>query len=326
MSPVTPLQAVGYKRETTYGLFVTPDQFMPATSAEIQTTQKVERMQVMMANRGQRQDDRIGIETGVSISSDLYPEGYTGMVAGSFGVGSDSVSGSAGVGFTHAMTPKNDLPSWSVELATDWATQLLSRQVPGCMVDTLTMRAQAQALMSLEIGLIGQTERTPATPGLPSFATPTYRFVDPLDFSQVAFSYGGATNLNLMEATLGISNGVQRVFTSNQSLYVRRLVPTRRNVTLTAGFDFVDLTQFNDWRNSVIIPGFQVVATGPQIQGASGFHSVAFNVRRLRAMDTFNLGSNSDVLNAQLTFSSTYGVFSEELTATIVNGESAAGA
>lgn len=323
--PITALQAVGYAKESTYGQFTSPTRFVPCNSADIQTTRKVERPQQMRAHRGQVIDALVGEETGINITADLVPTPLGDLIAGAFGVGSDTVSGSAGVGYTHVLTPKNDLPSYSFEVSHDEHTQLLSRQVVGCMVDSFTIRAAAQQLASFEASLIGQTEITPATPGIPSFATPTFPLVQPLDFSSALLTYAGNGDSNITEFSFGISNAVQRVFTGNQKLYVRRLVPTRREVTLTASFDFVNLDQYTDWKDAAYINGVTCSFVAREnIPGTSTPWQLDFTVRRLRAMDQFSLQSANDVLNAPLSFSATVGPHNDEVTATIITGDSGA--
>lgn len=322
--PITQLQAVGFEQESTYGVFASPTTFMPVSSADVGTTQKITRPTIRAAHRGQKRDERIGIETGVSISADLYPEQFTALIAGAFGNGSDdNVSGSSGAGYTHALELANTLPSFSVEIANDWDSQLLSRQIVGCMVDQFTVRGSAQNLLGFEAQLIGQAERTPATPGLPSFATPTYADVDPMDFSTVAMTYNSGAEPDLLDFNYSLQNGVQRVFTANQELYVARLVPTMRTVTLSASFDFVDLTQFVDWRDQAIRE-VTIAASGDTMTGTSNPYVVSATFRRLRAQDQFDLNDANSVLTAALTFSATVGQNADEFEMTVVNLESGA--
>jgi Phage tail tube protein len=327
--PITPLQVVGLAKETTYGTFVSATDFLPVTTGDVTTNQKIVRPQRMDGIRGIRRDHRVGIETGFTLSADFYPMGFTKLIAGAFGAGSDTMTGTGTTGYTHTIVPTNTLPSYSVELANDFnsTTQLLSRQVPGCVVDTMTIKGTAQSLLTIDATLFGQLEQTPTTPGKPSFTTTTYPDVEPMDFSQLAVTYGGSSNTNLTDFAVTIQNTVQRVFTANGHLYIQRLVPTTRQVMLTANWDFVDLTQYTDWstQGAANLKALTFTASGDSIPGTSSVpYSIALSVPRARVDQSFTLANKAEVLEANLQFSVTLGTNANELTATIVNGESTA--
>lgn len=324
MSPIKPLQVVGFAKEVNYGVFVTPTSFVPASAADVRTTKKVVRPEQMRGIRGQRTDGLVGEETGASLTAELIPEVLSRLTACAFGVGSDTVSAVGGAQ-QHSLVPKNDLPSLSFELSHDQVGQLLSRQIPGCMVDAFTIRAQQQALATYEATLIGQTERQPATPGMPSFVNPTLPDIQPFDFSLAAISYAGGAEVDVMDLTVGFQNGVQRVFTSNQSLYVKRLVPTRRMVTLQANFDFVDLAQFTNWKDQTRFSGMKMTMTAREnVPTTAQPYVIELDVRRLRAQDQFDLSDANDVLAAQLSYSATVADDGNEITSRWINAEAGA--
>jgi hypothetical protein len=306
MTPIVSLETIGFATEGTFGTFVAPSQFVPG-HATLATNTKVVRPAQSRGTRSQVVDALVGVETGVTITGELIPEVFSRLAAAAFGSGSDAVSGSAGTGFTHILTPKNALPSLSVEVDHDISSQVLARQVVGCVVDQLTLKATNQQLGTLEAQLIGQREITPATPGLPSNPTPAISTLQPMDFSLLASVYKGVATTQLMDVTLSIMNHVQRVFSSNGKLYLARLVPTLREVQLQTTLDFLDTTFYNDWiaANKTSAGGLVLTFTGSQIPSASGFFTVEFTVPGIRPQGQYNLQDASDVINQQLGWSVT---------------------
>jgi hypothetical protein len=215
--------------------------------ATIGSNQKVDRPAQSRGTRGQVIDAVTGHEAGATINAELIPEVLSKLIAYGFGVGSDAISGSAGTGFLHTLTPKNTLTSVSVEVDNDISSQLLARQVVGNQVDQWTIRGQAQALATFEAQLIGIREITPATPGLPSNPTPTISTLQPMDFSLLAATYKGSSTTQLEDLTLTLMNKVQRVFTNNQQLYASRVVATGREVQVQTTLDFLDTVFYTDW-------------------------------------------------------------------------------
>lgn len=304
--PITPLEVVGFAPETVPGTFVVPSKFVPG-KGDINQTTKVARPTQSRGTRSQVIDVVTGLEVEVVIIAELIPEVLSTLVAGWFGIGSDAVSGSAGVGYTHTLTPKNTIPSYSVEIDYDIATQLLAEQATGCKVDQIAFKATQQTFATIEARMIGAKLLTPATPGLPSNPTPTITTLQPMDFSLLLATYRGAANTQLMDATLTLMNHVQRVFSSNQSLGAARLVETHREVQLTTNFDFLDLTFFNDWWGAGlggIKPASGLVltlTTSGNITGATNPYVVEFTVPGIRPQGAYALKDANDVVNQDLT-------------------------
>jgi hypothetical protein len=326
MSPITQLQVVGGAKEATFGLWVPATDFFPFTTCTVDSNKKVQRPVRMDGQRGYRRDQYVGLETGITFSSDLYPAGMTKLIGAAFGVGCDTVTG-AGAAKTHTLVPMGTLPSWSMEVANDYVTQLLSRQVPGCVMDSITLKATAQSLITLDGAMIGQTELSPATPGVPSFGSPTYPDVNPMDFSMVSSTYNSVASSTVTDITIGLKNSVQRVFTGNASYYAHRLPPTMRDVTFAANFDFVDLTQWTDWNGqsaSANLHPISVTFTTNDFVTGTTPYSMVLNYPRMRIQDQFNLASKAEVLEANLAFSVTLGNNANEFNAVIVNAETTA--
>jgi hypothetical protein len=320
---IQPLQVIGYAKEVTPGTFVIPTQFVPGI-ATIGTNNKIARPSQSRGTRAQVVDAIVGQETQVTIAAELIPEVLSGLIANWYGVGSDAISGSAGTGFTHTLTPKNALNSLSVEVDNDIFQQVLARQIAGCMVDQLTLRLQNQALATLEAALIGMRELTPATPGLPSNPTPSISTLQPMDFSLLAFNYKGSASTQLTDATLTLMNHVSRIFSSNQKLTASRLSPGQREVGLSTSLDFLDTNFYNDWfAGTKVATGITLSLVGPAIPASSGFFTVTFNLPGVRPNAQYGLQAASDVLQQQLDWSVTQ-QGANEINGAIINSESAA--
>lgn len=333
MSPVQSAQILGYSKETTFGTFVAPTKFVPGI-ANPTTSMKVARPEQSRGTRDYVVDALVGEEAGLTVSAELIPEVLDGLMAAWMGTGSDTVTGGAAEGYTHALVPKNTVPSISFEVDSDITSQVLARQFVGCNVDQVTIKATQQAIATMECQLIAQREITPATPGLPSNPTPVINTLQPVDFSLMTLEYLAAEYTELQDMTLTMMNHVQRVFSSNHQIYVVRLVPTRREVTFQTTLDFLNAKLYEAW-----IKGSQIGAesgetaftfkwkTAYKITGSTGEshkNEIVLNVPKVRPQGQFNLASASDVLNQQISWSALLGTGGGVVTSTWINSVSGA--
>jgi hypothetical protein len=328
MSPTTPLQVVGFAPETTFGTFAAPTKYAPAT-ATINDGITATTPAQSRGTRSQVIDVITQLTAGVQINAELIPEVLSTLIAGWFGTNSDLLSGSGGVGFTHTLTPQNSLPSYSIEVDNDVYTQVLARQVVGNVVDQFALTLSAAQLVTIQFTTVAQREITPATPGTVTNATPAISTLIPFDYSLLIATAGGPQTTQLIDATLTGANGAQGVMVSNNKLYILRIQPTRRKVTFSTTFDFVDSNWYNYWKSSagssgfVPSPGFALsLVTANNIPGTSNPYKVQFNLPNLRPQDQYQVTSASDVLQQQLTWSITQGAAANEINAIIVNSES----
>jgi hypothetical protein len=333
MSPVQSAQVCGFSKEVTFGTFVPPVNFVPGI-ANPTTSTKVARPEQSRGTRDYVVDALVGEECGLTVSAELIPEVLPQLFAGWMGVGSDTKTGAAAEGYTHALVPKNTVPSYSFEVDSDITSQVLARQFVGCNVDQITVKGTQQAIATAEFQMIGQREITPTTPGLPSNPTPVINTLQPVDFSLMSLEYLGANYTELQDMTLTMMNHVQRVFSSNKQIYVVRLVPTRREVTFQTTLDFLNVKLYEAW-----IKGQQIGATEGEtafkfkwetaykITGSTGEthkYVIELSVPKVRPQGQFNLASASDVLNQQISWSALLGTGGGVVTANFVNAEAAA--
>jgi hypothetical protein len=336
--PTQSLSVIGFAPETTFGTFVAPTKFLPGTATP-QDAVTVTRPTQSRGTRAQVVDVPTQLTAGIQISAELIPEVMSTLIAGWFGTGSDAVTGSAGAGFTHTLTPKNALPSYSCEYDEDIFTQVLARQVVGNLIDQFTLTLSAAQIATMQFTTVAQREITPATPGLPSNPTPAITTLQPMDFSLLAASLAGTATVRLIDATLTGANQVQRVQSSNGQLYVARLQPTQRNITFSTTFDFMSASSdpadgtgiYTFWQATkgvggfIGAGGFQLsLVTANLIPGATNPYKVQFNLPNLRPQDQYTINSASDVLQQQLAWSVTQGAAANDINAVIVNSESAA--
>lgn len=323
MSPIQSLEVIGFAPETTFGTKVTPTKFVPGIP-NVNTNTKLARPAQARGTRGQVIDAIVGVETGVTITAELIPEVLSSLVAGWFGTGCDTPSGSAGTGITHTMVPKNALPSFTVEVDTDIFNQTLARQLVGCMVDQVTLRATNQQLATMECQLIGQRETTPATPGQPSNPTPAITTIQPFDFSLLASTYKSASTTQLMDMTLTMMNHVQRIFTNNGQLYISRLSPTLREVQFSTTIDFLNTIFYQDIMAGLKpATGILLTMTGAVIPSASGNYVIEYALPGVRLNGQYNLSAANDVLQEQVSWSITVNG-ADEIHSRWVNSETGA--
>lgn len=324
MSPIQSLKTLGFATETTFGTFVVPTNFVPG-QFNSDTNIKNDRPDQARATRSQVIDVNTGIESGFTISAELIPEVLSKLQGAWMGVGCDTVTTPTGSAKQHSMVPTNVLPSLSVEEDNDVISQILARQVAGCMVDQLVFRFTNQAIATMQATLLGQREITPATPGKPSNPTPSISTLQPFDFSLLAAAYKGSSTTQLMDCTLTLMNHVQRVFSSNGQLYVARLVPTKREVQLQTTLDFLDTNFYSDWIGGVkVATGLVLTFTSPTlIPSSTTPYSIQYTVPGIRPVGNFQLQAASDVINQQLSWSCTLGA-SNDVSSVWTNSETAA--
>lgn len=320
--PVQSAQVIGFAKETVPGTFVAPTKFVPGIMT-VNDSSTVARPEQSRGTRDYVVDAPTGFDVGATVSAELIPEVLSQLHAGWFGTGSDTLTGSPTAGRIHELVPKNTLPSFSFELDSDVTTQVLARQLVGCMIDQVTLRYTQGALITNEFQAIGIKEQTPTTPGLPSNPTPTINSQQPLDFSRLTVKYKGTESTQLQDATLTMMNHVQRVRSSNKSLFVARLVPTRREVQFQTTLDFLDTLFYNDWIKGEQTSGFVLAVEAPYtIAGTTGPvpFSIEYTLPKLRPQGQYNMASASDVLNQQITWSAVLGT-GGVVTSKWVNGE-----
>lgn len=330
MSPTQSLTIIGFSKETVQGTFQIPTKFFPGTATPATTT-TVSQPAQSRGTRSQVIDVPTAQTGGLTVQGELIPEVMSQLISGWFGTGADVVTGSAGVGYTHTLTPQGALPSFSFEQDNDIYTQILARQFVYNLIDQLTITYQAGQFTTAAFQMIGQREITPATPGLPSNPTPAITTLIPMDYSLVAASIAGSVSTQLISATITASNQVQNVVSSNGQLYPTRLQPTMRKVTFSTSHDFLDSSLYTYWAalrgaGGFVTGGGIVLTTTTlnNIPGTSNPYKVQFTLPNLRPQDQYALTAASDVLQQQLAWSVTQGAAANEISAVIVNSESAA--
>ncbi len=309
--PIQSEIVAGFAKEAVYGTFISPSKFIPCIP-QIRGNQKVVRPDQARGTRSQVVDAVVGYEVDVTLTGELIPDTWGQLCAGCFGSGSDSYSSAAGVA-THSLTPQPQLPSFSYEQDTDIipGEQILARQVAGCMVDSFQLKATNQSIAQATVALIGQRELTPTTPGNPStsaLSASYFSTIEPLDYSLLAYTYKGQASTQLLDLTLMLANHTQRVFGSTNQLWVSRLVPTKREVTMTTLLDFLDTNYYNDWFIAATGKTSGVVVTmtsATNIPSTSTPYSVSFTVPGTRPMGEYSLPAASDVIQQNITWSIT---------------------
>jgi hypothetical protein len=326
MSPVVSAQVIGYSKETTFGTFASPTKFVPGamTVASATTVQRPEQ------SRGLRDypiDALTQLQVSGTLTAQLIGEVIGELVSGWFGTGADSVSGAAGTGFTHVFTPQNEAPTFSIELDTDITSKTLTRQIVGCVMDQMVVRNAPGAIAELEFQVVGQREITPASPnyGQPSNPTPVINTQQPIDFSLLTAKFKTVETQRLQDFTITAMNKTQRVFSSNKQIYVTRLVATRREVQLQTTLDFLETQFYLEWiKGEHAEPGLELTwTTAYNITGATAGHpySITFKLPKMVPQGQFNMGNANDVINQQITWSTTLAE-SGVLLSTWINGES----
>jgi hypothetical protein len=305
--PIQSEMVVGVAKEATFGTFATPTSFVPCIP-KINSNLKVTRPEQSRGTRAQVADVPTGFETEVTVTGELIPVVWSQLCAYAFGNGSDSYSSSSGAA-KHLLTPQPQCPSCSIEVDTDIipGEQVLARRLVGGIVDRFQVKATNQAIIQAEAQIIAQKEATPATPGAPSNLNPSFSTIQPMDFSLLSCTYKNVANTELKDTTIALLNKTVRVFSSNGLLTAARLVPTRREVTFSTSWDFLNATIYQDWVAAKKIASGVVITitTASNIEGASVPYKIVFTLPGLRPMGVWDDPAASDVLEQTLTWSST---------------------
>jgi hypothetical protein len=123
----------------------------------------------------------------------------------------------------------------------------------------------------------------------------------------------------MLDATLALMNHTQRVFAANGQFFASRLVPTKREVTLTTLLDFLDTNFYTDWYNSSKTTGWVFTLTHTtNIPTTSTPYSIVFTVPGTRPSGEYGMPVASDVVQQNITWSATVSG-SNEISSTWVN-------
>lgn len=325
--PIFSESSFGIAKEPTFGTLTNPTIFMPVNTVTFNGNQKVTRPAQARATRSQVTDPVTGYELDITVAGELIPDAASTLLAQCFGSGSDGYVSAGGVA-THTLALQPQLASLTAEWDMDVISgeRILARQGAGCVVDQFQLKGTNQSIVTWQAMLLGQRETTPATPGAPSNANPSFfNTIQPMDFSLLACTYKGTNSTQLLDVTLNLANNVQRVFSSNAHLYVARLVPTKRDVTLTTLLDFLDTTYYNDWFNGTKTSGFVFTITSlSNIPTTAVPYSWTFTIPGTRPSGTYAPAPASDVLQQNVTWSVTTSGTNNELSAVIQNDEAGA--
>lgn len=327
--PTQSLQVIGFSKEVTAGTFVAPTHFIPGIATP-NSSLTVVRPTQSRGTRSQVIDEPTAFTTGIQVSAELIPEVLSYLIAGWFGTGSDAVTNS-GAAYTHTLTPQNSVPTYSFEVDSDIYTQVLARQFLSNVVDQLALTYQAGQITTLQTTTLATKEQTPVTPGLPSNPTPSISTLTPMDFSLLATTVGGSSSVQMISATLTLSNQSQYVVCANGTIFPQRIQATQRNITLSTTLDFIDASWYTYYQNEYTSRTGFIAAGGLvltlqtiiDIPTTSTPYKVQFTIPNLRPQDQYGLTAASDVLQQQMTWSITEGAGGNEISAVIVNSESA---
>jgi hypothetical protein len=318
---------VGVAQESVFGTFVAPTRFVPCIP-QVRGNFKIARPDQARGYRGQVVDVTTGYELDITLTGELIPDVWSTLLAGCFGSGSDSFTSVSGTA-NHSLVPRPQCPSYSIEEDTDIipGEQILARQLTGCISDQFQLKATNQSFVQVTSSLIGQKEATPATPGNPSNVNPTFfTTIPPLDFSLLVATYKGAPTTQIMDVTLALMNHTVRVYASNGQIYAARLVPTKREVTMTTLLDFLDTKFYSDWftTNGVKTSGMVLTFTSLLMIPSTAIpYSWQFTIPGMRPTGEYSPAAASDVIQQNLTWSVTL-AGANELSALIVNDEAGA--
>lgn len=325
MSPIESERVIGFAKEAIFGTLVPPTKFVPGKST-FTGNQKITRPAQSRGTRSQVVDVVTGYELDFTVMGELIPDVWSTLCAACFGSGSDSYSSSGGAA-THSMVPRPQMPSLSFEEDSDTISgeQVLARQAVGGLVDQFQLKATNQSIVTAQASIVAQRETTPATPGAPSNANPSFfSTIQPFDFSLLSLTYKGSPNTQLLDATVTLANQVQRVFSSNGQLYAARLVPTLRQVSLTTLLDFLDSTIYADWIAGTKTSGFVfTITSASNIPTTAIPYSVSFTIPGTRAMGQWGLQAASDVIQQNIQWSCTL-AGANEISSIWINDEAGA--
>lgn len=309
-SPIQSEIVFGIAKEAVFGTFVAPTRFI-AGIPTITSTRNIVRPDQARGYRGQVIDQTVAMTSDISVTAELVPDGaLCQSCAGAFGSGSDNYS-SAGGAATHAFTPQPQLPSFSYEQDIDIVPgeQVLARQIVGCYVDQFQIKATNQQLITSTVNFVGLKEVTPTTPGNPSNSSPAYfTNASPFSYTMLATTFNGTSSTQMLDATLALMNHTQRVFAANGQFFPSRLVPTKREVTLTTLLDFLDVNFYTQWYNSTksSTGGWVFTLTHTtNIPSTAVPYSISFTIPGVRPSGEYGMPVASDVVQQNITWSVT---------------------
>jgi hypothetical protein len=237
-----------------------------------------------------------------SISGPLYPdELYHSMAWAALIGGSNAVSGTAGVGYTHTLSESSAQASkallgMTLENFIGGADNTLLKDHIGCFLNKLTISGSAGAAIEYSAEWLGRSETLGGT-----LSSPTFSAHNPFEFSMLKIEYGASLAASLTEVDTPTkfswyrNNNITLHYGGSATL----VAVSYGTPEIMLEFDFTlknNADIYNLWNNDTEY-AWKVTLTHTELAGtSSGYNSLIINLPRMRMEgDPPDLNGNADI-------------------------------
>jgi hypothetical protein len=191
----------GIGKEATFGTAVAPGTFLPIKSVEVTTDPQVYYPEEIRSNRAKSKGVAMGRKHEASLAMDAEPATLGHLLLGALGAVATSQPDAVNHPsvYNHVFSPANVLPSYTIE---KYDSTMIQR-VAGAKIDTLSLSIESagDGVLNAEVGLKAKSVADQA-----AAASPNYSDKTPFVFHNATVTKGGATNDNVKNISLEISN------------------------------------------------------------------------------------------------------------------------
>lgn len=235
------------------------------------------------------------------VKGPLYPDELYHSSAWAMAIdGSNSVSGSAGVGFTHTLaetSDQDDKPAYGATLENfiGGNTNALLKDHVGCFLNSFAISGSQGGPVEYEAAWLGKSESLAGT-----LSTPSFTNCNPFEFAMLGLYYGaslGAT-LTSVDTPTRFRWSRNNNITLHYGASVTPIAASWGTPEIMLEFDFTlknNATIYNIWNNDTEY-AWVVILTHTELAGtSSGYYSIRVNMPRMRMEgDPPNLSGNAE--------------------------------
>lgn len=283
---------VGIAFEVTAGTYVAPTKFFPIRTEGLTFTQDNQERRVI---RGIA--DRLGMVAGpASVEGDIEMEILHDVLPYLLYASRNTVVKSGAGPYTYTTTPFHGaLPTSGRTLSITVVKDGQAFGYTGCVVGSMSMTVDSGVL----VGTFSMRGRDEASVSIP--AAPTFSSAEP--FGHGAYTIGNPTGTTVFDVdtfTLSIEDNATPENRLSQTRVAQFIRYGERNVSLAMARDFQDRTEYETWK--------LLTARSVTVAAALGTNSVTARVHRgiKSAYDTSGLGSQGDLVRAEITYEGMY--------------------
>ena len=234
---------LGLKKETAYGVEVTPDVFGEISKENLNVDNGLFLPRMIGGERGNKRVLAGPLTGGGGLSYIITPEDLMGhTLMGTFGSLVTTDLGNGAYLHTFKVLDSTAIPSYTVQKDAEGGCF----NFPGTVFGGFSLGVSPDELMTMDIDMLPQRvlEATPATP--------SYTAMDPFTPFQCAVEFNSVSYPNMENVNIDVTNSVELVRTLNNQRYPGKAVATKFDCSGSFSLEFDDMVMLRRmWGNAL---------------------------------------------------------------------------